>query len=349
MRGKAAVGGLLRQLRSLRLPRRWFADKGDSRAGTSAIGGSRRRATSHGAPSIQGGPRLHPRASLLGERAYRARLRRASTASNAASKEGEEERKLARSPKLAGKLPEAFDLSGRKRKIDNKRKMLMSRAFKDYTWFEFEGSGLDEHTRKEMARKKRAKQDFLPVDIPATWEAMEECFRKGLAKAIGVSNFSTKKLHDLLQHAKITPAVDQVELHPLWQQGQLTDLCKRNCVQVIAWSPLGGLGKPWGSKSVLEHPVIQEIALKHHKSPAQLPLSRATTPRHCWKTLTASISASLTASISAWQTRTINELRPSHRKGLSTSVVDFRSYFPGGPFKEPWNDLEGYSQPYLKN
>ncbi|XP_024523881.1 non-functional NADPH-dependent codeinone reductase 2-like [Selaginella moellendorffii] len=39
---------------------------------------------------------------------------------------------------------------------------------------------------------------------------MEECFRKGLAKAIGVSNFSTKKLHDLLQHAKITPAVDQV-------------------------------------------------------------------------------------------------------------------------------------------
>ncbi|XP_024514906.1 aldo-keto reductase family 1 member C23 [Selaginella moellendorffii] len=106
--------------------------------------------------------------------------------------------------------------------------MLMSRAFKDYTGFEFEGSGLDEHTRKEMARKKRAKQDFLPVDIPATWEAMEECFRKGLAKAIGVSNFSTKKLHDLLQHAKITPAVDQQE--------QLRDLCKRNCVQVIAWS-----------------------------------------------------------------------------------------------------------------
>ncbi|EFJ36200.1 hypothetical protein SELMODRAFT_404761 [Selaginella moellendorffii] len=174
------------------------------------------------------------------ERAYRARLRRASGG----------ERKLARSPKLAGKLPEAFDLSGRKRKIDNKRKMLMSRAFKDYTGFEFEGSGLDEHTRKEMARKKkklgrdkvvstdpeRAKQDFLPVDIPATWEAMEECFRKGLAKAIGVSNFSTKKLHDLLQHAKITPAVDQVELHPLRQQEQLRDLCKRNCVQVIAWS-----------------------------------------------------------------------------------------------------------------
>ncbi|EFJ36605.1 hypothetical protein SELMODRAFT_78332 [Selaginella moellendorffii] len=113
-------------------------------------------------------------------------------------------------------------------------------------------------------------EDFLPVDIPATWEAMEECFRKGLAKAIGVSNFSTKKLHDLLQHAKITPAVDQVEVHPLWQQEQLRDLCKRNCVQVIAWSPLGGLGKPWGSKSVIEHPVIQEIALKHHKSPAQV-------------------------------------------------------------------------------
>ncbi|XP_024518029.1 uncharacterized protein LOC112341685 [Selaginella moellendorffii] len=172
--GKAAVGGLLRQLRSLHLPRRWFADKGFTRRDFSDRGFQEEGYISENCFRSTALHRFKEARDFThapvfsgfdeDERAYRARLRRArisTTASNAASKEGGEERKLARSPKLAGKLPEAFDLSGRKRKIDNKRKMLMSRAFKDYTGFEYEGSGLDEHTIKEMDRKKKLGRDKL--------------------------------------------------------------------------------------------------------------------------------------------------------------------------------------------
>lgn len=55
-----------------------------------------------------------------------------------------------------------------------------------------------------------SKEDILPMDFKSVWERMEECQRLGLTKAIGVSNFSTKKLENLLAIAKIPPAVNQV-------------------------------------------------------------------------------------------------------------------------------------------
>lgn len=57
---------------------------------------------------------------------------------------------------------------------------------------------------------KPEEEDFLPLDMKSTWKGMEQCLEMGLAKAIGVSNFSSKKIEDLLSHAKIPPAVDQV-------------------------------------------------------------------------------------------------------------------------------------------
>jgi len=53
-------------------------------------------------------------------------------------------------------------------------------------------------------------KDTIPFDIKGTWEAMEDCYRLGLAKSIGVSNFGIKKLSMLLENAKIFPAVNQV-------------------------------------------------------------------------------------------------------------------------------------------
>ncbi|GLJ48218.1 hypothetical protein SUGI_1018180 [Cryptomeria japonica] len=53
-------------------------------------------------------------------------------------------------------------------------------------------------------------EDFLPLDIKSTWQGMEKCFELGLTKAIGVSNFSCKKIEDLLKHAKIPTAANQV-------------------------------------------------------------------------------------------------------------------------------------------
>lgn len=64
------------------------------------------------------------------------------------------------------------------------------------------------------------KEDLLPMDMKGVWEEMEECQRQGLAKAIGVSNFSCKKLDYLLTFAKIPPAVNQVMYHscrPAWK------------------------------------------------------------------------------------------------------------------------------------
>lgn len=85
----------------------------------------------------------------------------------------------------------------------------------------------------------------LKPDIPATWQAMEKLYDSGKARAIGVSNFSCKKLEDLLNVARVPPAVNQVECHPVWQQGKLRKLCQSkgvhlsvssNCIKTFLWS-----------------------------------------------------------------------------------------------------------------
>lgn len=69
-------------------------------------------------------------------------------------------------------------------------------------------------------------------DLPGTWKAMEALYDSGKARAIGVSNFSTKKLGDLLEVARVSPAVNQVECHPKWQQPKLHAFCKSKGVHL---------------------------------------------------------------------------------------------------------------------
>ncbi|WOH13491.1 hypothetical protein DCAR_0833001 [Daucus carota subsp. sativus] len=101
-------------------------------------------------------------------------------------------------------------------------------------------------------------EDVVSMDIKSVWTALEECQTLGLTKSIGVSNFTCKKLADLLAFAKIPPAVNQVEMNPAWQQGKLMEFCKANGITIAAYSPLGGPGAFWGSKGVLE----SEVALR---------------------------------------------------------------------------------------
>lgn len=75
-------------------------------------------------------------------------------------------------------------------------------------------------------------ENLIDPDIPATWRAMESLYDSGKARAIGVSNFSTKKLSDLLDIARVLPAVDQVECHPSWQQAKLRSFCKSKGVHL---------------------------------------------------------------------------------------------------------------------
>ncbi|XP_062167838.1 NADPH-dependent aldo-keto reductase, chloroplastic-like [Alnus glutinosa] len=112
---------------------------------------------------------------------------------------------------------------------------------------------------------------MAPLCLPETWNAMEGLHASGQARAIGVSNFSTKKLQELLKYAKVPPAVNQVECHPVWQQPALHSLCKSTGVHLSAYSPLGSPGS-WIKGEVLKEPILIEIAEKLNKSPAQVAL-----------------------------------------------------------------------------
>ncbi|TVU19657.1 hypothetical protein EJB05_35820 [Eragrostis curvula] len=116
-------------------------------------------------------------------------------------------------------------------------------------------------------------ENFLPLDIPATWGAMEKLYNSGKARAIGVSNFSCKKMEDLLAIAHVLPAVNQVESHPIWQQMKLRELCQSKGVHLSAYSPLGKARSPgFEGPTVLRNPIVVSIAEKLEKTPAQVAL-----------------------------------------------------------------------------
>ena len=123
--------------------------------------------------------------------------------------------------------------------------------------------------------------DFLePTDtgILATWNGMEAAMDLGLTRHIGVSNFSIRKLQHLLQHARVRPEVNQVELHPLLQQPDLEAFCRQQGIHLTAYSPLGSGDRPAQLKAadepvLLENPVIAAIAAEHGCSAAQVLLA----------------------------------------------------------------------------
>ncbi|KAJ3679529.1 hypothetical protein LUZ60_017540 [Juncus effusus] len=112
------------------------------------------------------------------------------------------------------------------------------------------------------------REDVVPMDLKGVWKAMEECQRLGLSKTIGVSNFTTKKLAELLAFAQIPPAVNQVEMNPAWQQQKLKEYCSKVGIHITAYSPLGGQNT-LGPSLVLISNVLKEIAEAKGKSIAQ--------------------------------------------------------------------------------
>ncbi|KAL9316830.1 hypothetical protein ACSQ67_017831 [Phaseolus vulgaris] len=112
-------------------------------------------------------------------------------------------------------------------------------------------------------------EDLLPFDVKGVWEAMEECQKLGLTRAIGVSNFSVKKLQNLLSVATIRPVVNQVEMNLAWQQKKLREFCNANGIVITAFSPLRK-GASKGPNEVMENDVLKEIADAHGKSIAQI-------------------------------------------------------------------------------
>lgn len=96
-----------------------------------------------------------------------------------------------------------------------------------------------------------------------TWQALEKLYMDGRVRAIGVSNFNIHHLEDIMRIAEIKPMVNQVEYHPHLTQKELHEFCKKQGIQLEAWSPLK-------QGALLTEPTINEIAEKHQKSPAQI-------------------------------------------------------------------------------
>lgn len=111
-----------------------------------------------------------------------------------------------------------------------------------------------------------------PVPIQDTWEAMEKLVKAGLVKNIGVSNFTTMMIVDLLSYANIFPSNNQVEINPYNSQTELIKFCHSKNITVTAYSPLGGQPKE-GMPHLLQNPLIQKLAQKYKKNPAQIVLN----------------------------------------------------------------------------
>ncbi len=136
---------------------------------------------------------------------------------------------------------------------------------------------------REGVLKPTSAEDYYSLaEVPLmdTWRALEECFDDGLANSIGVSNFSTQKLEDLIMKARVAPAVNQVELHPFLQQNELRSYCLHNNIALTAYSPLGrgipeGLTEEQKLEVVLAHPMIEKIADRHGATTSQVVLKWA--------------------------------------------------------------------------
>jgi diketogulonate reductase-like aldo/keto reductase len=96
---------------------------------------------------------------------------------------------------------------------------------------------------------------------------MEELYKEGKARAIGVSNFQPDRLMDLIMHNKVLPAVNQVETHPFCQQAETQKFLRENKVQIESWGPFAE-----GKNGLFTNETLAAIAARHKKSVAQVVL-----------------------------------------------------------------------------
>jgi 2,5-diketo-D-gluconate reductase A len=131
-----------------------------------------------------------------------------------------------------------------------------------------------ESTMKAFAKSMEKLQlDYLDLylihqpfgDVYGSWRAMEELYREGKIRAIGVSNFQMDRLIDLIIHNKVIPAVNQIETHPFCQQVESAKFMKENNVQIESWGPFAE-----GRNEMFQNDVLVSIAGKYNKSVAQV-------------------------------------------------------------------------------
>lgn len=143
---------------------------------------------------------------------------------------------------------------------------LVSKVWNNEQGFESTLNAFKESTRKLETDYLDLYMVHWPKDLTKeTWRAMEQLYREGKVKAIGVCNFKIHHLKTLLEAAEIKPVINQVEFHPYFVQTDLMNFCKENDILIEAWAPLMQ-GK------IFEIHELKEIAKKNNKSVAQIVL-----------------------------------------------------------------------------
>jgi len=128
-----------------------------------------------------------------------------------------------------------------------------------------------------MPKDENDKMIVGDSDYVDTYKAMEECYKKGKARAIGISNFSKAELERLLKETSIIPAAHQIELHPWLQQADFDAFHKQKGIHITQYSPFGNQneiyssGKSYGK--LMEDETLVEIGKKYNKSGAQVALA----------------------------------------------------------------------------
>ncbi|XAS64574.1 aldo/keto reductase [Micrococcaceae bacterium Sec5.8] len=160
-----------------------------------------------------------------------------------------------------------------------------------------------------------------------TWKALIELQKQGRVKTIGVSNFTKEGLQRLIDETGVVPAINQVELHPFFNQADLREFNASKGILTQAWSPLGQGGE------LLESAVIGQVAAKHNATPAQvviawhLAVGNVVIPKSVTESRIRENYAALGVSLDETDVQAINGLDNSAegagRIGADPAVSDF--------------------------
>jgi diketogulonate reductase-like aldo/keto reductase len=174
----------------------------------------------------------------------------------------------------------------------------------------------------------------------AAYRALERLLADGRVRAIGVSNFMVDHLTQLLATATVVPAVNQIELHPYFQQRNVQAFNAEHGILTQAWSPIGGITfyREGEHTSTLEDPTITRIAQAHAKSPAQVMLrwhlqhERSVIPKSTKPHRIAENFAVFDFDLSADEIAAIDALDTGKRGGPEPSAITLESF--GRPIPE---------------
>lgn len=152
--------------------------------------------------------------------------------------------------------------------IDRKALFVTSKLWVD-------DSGYEETKKAFQTSLDKLGLDYLDLylihrprgDVKGTWKAMEDLYKEGKIRAIGVSNFEASDLDDLMSYAKIKPALNQIETHAFFQQEKANESLKKYGIQMEAWSPLAQ-----GRNELFTNETLAAIGKKHDKNNAQVSL-----------------------------------------------------------------------------